>query len=106
MVNAGGYFFTKTFRKRYRNSEKILYLSKFFVENSNKCLKVQFTGCESDAVVYISNGCAGGARGVPVIGHFEALSRAKQFLGIITIKDRKDGFNYTTFKNQLKKAEE
>ena len=38
---------------------------------------------------------------MPVIGHFEALSRAKQFLGIITIKDRKDGFNYTTFKNQL-----
>ena len=133
MVNAGGYFFTKTFRKRYRNSEKILYLSKFFVEKSNKCIKVQeelvpclagkhpiwidiegetkpipfavdemkklisgfqksqtvlvydvfledaykanfqeawansktfltwqqFTGCESDAVVYISNGCAG-----------------------------------------------
>ena len=39
MVNAGGYFFTKTFRKRYRNSEKILNLSKFFVEKSNKCIK-------------------------------------------------------------------
>ena len=43
----------------------------------------QFTGCEADAVIYI---CDGGKEAGAAC--HEAISRSKQFLGIVTIKNR------------------
>ena len=59
----------------------------------------ELIGCERDSVIYITSGDVDDG---DACATHEAISRAKQFLGIITLQDFRHGFYYGHFNEFLR----